>query len=218
MPVLGALGINVIQLCPQNNALIDEPYVDMLREEFKGIEIRLHANIQVENRKCLMDIVDFEPGSNYWTRLRDVCKHANSLSYSAHAGFRNGKSMADALSKQEALIDFLGIPVAMEGHYPTRGDRFLASSWHEWEMMLNSGLPFAVDLSHAAIIANLKGGRNFDLLKEMISNKNCLEVHISGNNEIADQHTPLTGYEWWWPLMLFRNPGAHIFYEGVFRI
>lgn len=215
---LGHIASPLLQICPQNLGVIDELTLDQINEAHPEANIRLHANIHLLPMRMLKDVVNFNPADPYWIRLKELTQYGAMSVYSAHAGLREDHDMTFVIEQQARLMDFLRIPVALEGHYPTRENRYLASDWAEWEMMFNSGLPYVVDLSHAAIIANLCRQRNDTLLIAMLSHANCLEVHISGNDERADQHTPLHGHEWWWSLMTHIHSEASIFYEGVFRV
>lgn len=217
VPVLGTLGMSVIQLCPQNRAYIDEGIIDGLKEHFPGREIRFHANVQMESKKCILDIIDFDPGRLYWQRMRSMIQYAGCSVYSAHAGLRRKGTMNQLLKKQAAMMDFLGVPVALEGHYPAKRNPYLASTWQEWQMMYESGLPYVVDLSHAQIIAHYFKDQAHDLLLAMIESDRCLEVHVSGNDGVSDQHRPMQGDEWWLPFMNRLHPNTSIFYEGIFR-
>ena len=217
LPCLGHITTPILQICPQNRGVLDEITLDQMSDAHPQASIRLHANIHLLTLRMLKDVVDFDRSHPYWIKLKELVQHGAMTAYSAHAGLRAEHSMTFLLSQQARLMEFLGIPVALEGHYPTQNNRYLASDWREWEMMYNSGLPYVVDLSHAAIIANLGGERNDGLLIAMLSNTNCLEVHVSGNDGRVDQHTPLNGHEWWWPLMKHIHSEANIFYEGVFR-
>lgn len=215
---IGNIGIPVIQICPQNKTRVNEALIDRLYESYPGHEILFHANIHIMDLRVLKDVADFEETDPYWVRFKQLAHHADIRHYSAHAGFRKHGTMQDTIDKQRRMIDFLGIPVALEGHYPVSKNRFLASDWAEWEMMLNSGLPFVVDLSHAAIIAHLKRLRNDDLVQEMLSSPNCIEIHLSGNDGKSDQHRALDGHEWWWRMLDGRNIESYIFYEGFFNL
>ncbi len=217
IPLLGQVTSPTLQICPQNTGMLNEGVLDTISANYPSVDIRLHANVQMLPLRILMDIVNFDRTHPYWVRLRELIKHVEMKVYSAHAGLRGQYDMDFVLQQQSRLMDFLGIPVALEGHYPTRDNRYLASDWSEWAQIYQSGLPFVVDLSHAAIIAHLKRHREDGLLIDMLKDPNCLEVHISGNDGRADQHTSLHGHEWWWPLMQHIHSDAEIFYEGVFR-
>lgn len=217
VPVLGTIGLGVIQLCPQNRAHIDEATIDELRDHFPDKEIRFHANVQMEETKCIVDVIDFDPGRLYWKRMKDMIRYAGCKAYSAHAGLRKNGTMNQLIDKHKSMMDFLDIPVAIEGHYPAKRNPYLASTWMEWIMMYESGLPFVVDLSHAQIIAHYYKDEALDLMQAMVSSERCLEVHVSGNDSVSDQHRPMRGDEWWLPLLQNLHAGTEIFYEGIFR-
>lgn len=218
VPFLGNIGIPVIQICPQNRTRVNEAIIDKIAQDYPGHEIAFHANIHVLGLRAIKDIIDFSEDDPYWIRFKELANYAQIKNYSAHVGFRKYGSMIDVFDKQKRMMDFLEIDVAIEGHYPVSNNRFLASDWTEWEMMLNSGLPFVVDVSHAAIIANLGGLRNDNLVQAMLSSKNCMEIHLSGNDGVSDQHRELDGNEWWWPMLPEKNSESRVFYEGFFDV
>jgi hypothetical protein len=215
---LGHITTPTLQICPQNTGVIDEATLDAVMRSHPESSIRFHANVQMLPQRLLQDVVDFDTCHPYWKRMKVLTQYAELPVYSAHAGLRRDRDMRYVLDQQARLMDFLGIPVALEGHYPTRDNHYLASDWAEWDMMYQSGLPYVVDLSHAAIIANLKHQREDALLINMLSHPSCLEVHLSGNDGRADQHTAMHGHEWWWPLLKYTHSQAEGFYEGVFRL
>ncbi|MGC9128977.1 MAG: hypothetical protein ACP5GA_09655, partial [Acidithiobacillus sp.] len=90
----------------------------------------------------------------------------------------------------------------------------LLSTWQEYRALLDSGVKFALDMSHINILAHRSGERNEGLLREMLASSACVEVHISGNAGDADTHGQLATAPWWWPLMDSVNPSAVVFTEG----
>lgn len=215
IPVLGELRLDEAQICPQNHGWLTADRVMALREAFPSVLFRLHANVQVLDRRVVQDIADFDPGAPYWRALKVVNDALGSPVYTAHAGQRKVCSMLGLIDKVRALEDFLEAPVGVEGHYTARGNPFLMSSWEEWGRVLESGVRFVVDVSHAAIIAHWTRCPAGSLVREMLSSDRCLEVHLSGNNGVADQHRDVSGKEWWWSLLHAANDKAVFFYEGA---
>ncbi len=214
-PVLGTLSCVDAQLCPQNHGRLTAERVTALRAANPGIAFRLHANVQVLDRRVLQDVADFDPAEPYWQALKAVNDALGAPAYTAHAGLRKTCSMAQMIDKVRALEDFLEAPVGVEGHYPAKGNPFLMNRWEEWGQVLQSGIRFVVDVSHAAIIAHWTRCPAGSLVREMLSAEQCLEVHLSGNNGIADQHRDVSGAEWWWPLLDSAHDKAVFFYEGA---
>lgn len=214
-PVLGTLRSEEAQLCPQNHGRLTPERVMALRDAFPGVSFRLHANVQVLDRRVVQDVADFDPDAPYWRALKEVNDALGAPVYTAHAGLRKSCSMLQLIEKVRALQDFLQAPVGVEGHYPAKGNPYLMNSWAEWDQVLRSDVPFVVDVSHAAIIAHWTRCAAGSLVREMLSSDRCLEVHLSGNNGVADQHRDVTGAEWWWPLLSSANDKAVFFYEGA---
>ncbi len=214
VPVLGQIGVACAQICPQNSGVMTVARANALRESFPNVEFRLHANVRVLTERMIMDVADFDAEHPYWKALREVHLALGAKLYTAHAGMRASDTMEGMLDKVQHMADFFGCPVAVEGHYPARRNPFLMSSWKEWEQAYLSGVPLVVDVSHAAIVAHVSRRRQDGLLEEMLASKQCLEVHLSGNNGLADQHRTMSGQEWWWPLLDSSNESSDFFYEG----
>ena len=94
------------------------------------------------------------------------------------------------------------MPVLVEGMYPTRdgSEEYLMSTWQEYIDVMNSGLCYAIDLSHLHIVANREGQRP-DWVYQLITHSNCKEVHVSHNNGRSDAHRPISERIWddlWW--------------------
>jgi len=106
--------------------------------------------------------------------------------------------------------------VGIEGHYPTKHDIWLLSTWAEYRVMLESGVHYALDLSHLHIVATGSGYVEWNLLRELLASPKCLEVHVSANDGSADQHHALdvNAVPWWWPLLAYVHANTVIFSEG----
>lgn len=215
VPFIGTLDARSAQICPQNRGVLTVARAHSMREALPSNEFRLHANVRVLQERMIVDVADFDAGAAYWMALREVHHALGATKYTAHAGMRKSDNLQGMMEKAKRLADFLGCPVAVEGHYPARKDPFLMSTWSEWETAFRAGVPVVVDVSHAAIIANITRCRRDDLVKEMMASPLCLEVHLSGNDGFKDQHRALSGDEWWWPLLEHVNPAADLFYEGA---
>lgn len=218
IPVAGLVDTRHVQLCPQNFGILDVEMIECLRSLAPNMQFRLHANVRVLASRHILDVIDFAPNEHpYWNVLKAAHRATGAPVYSAHAGHKAGGSMAHLIDQAKRFSDFMGCPVAVEGHYPSRNETFLMSSWDEWERVLRADIPFVVDVSHAQIVAHLSRCRNDDLVREMLASPNCLEIHLSGNDGRSDRHCAMTGDEWWWPLLDTANPKATWFYEGIVK-
>lgn len=213
-PLLGTLGLAHTQLCPQNRGILDEELAAGLTQAFPRTQFRLHANVRVLPNRYVEDWSAFNDKSVYWQALARVSRVLHAPAYSAHAGLRKEASMATLFDNVRRAQDLFECTVGIEGHYPTKGDVYLVSSWEEYRAVLESNLAYAVDLSHLHIVA--KQSRVFDkeLVKDMLASPNCIEVHVSGNDGSKDEHRMLSTAPWWWELLASANPNAVFFSEG----
>lgn len=212
--LLGKLSSARVQICPQNHGTFDVDIAQEVRRLLPHIEWRLHANVRVDRLYRRVDIADLPQQRHYFEALAAVSKELNAPAYSAHAGRRDRASLADVLLNARQLADLFGVPVAIEGHYPTVDDHWLIDSWDEYRMLFESGIPYALDLSHLHILARQTGRYETALVQEMLNCERCLEVHVSSNNGHADQHKPMTEAPWWFPLLKDLHANAVIFSEG----
>lgn len=213
-PLLGTLALRDTQLCPQNRGILDEATIDAMRSEFPATRLRLHANVRVEPKRQIIDLCQFDAASPYWQRMAELSRYAGAAAYSAHAGQRRYATLAETIENTRRAADLFDCPVALEGHYPTKNDLFLVSSWDEYRTVFDSGVPMAVDLSHLHIVATKE--RRFDLgfVRELLASPNTIECHISANDGGRDAHQPLDAAPWWWPCLDALNPACVIFSEG----
>jgi hypothetical protein len=82
---------------------------------------------------------------------------------------------------------------------------------------LESGVPYAIDLSHLHILACHSGVRDDALVRDMLACERCIEVHVSANDGRGDWHQICQRPPWWWPLLRHINPKAVVFSEGNHR-
>lgn len=216
-PVLGALGTSRLQLCPQNRGQLDIGMAEQLRTQYPAIEWRLHANVRIWDRACIVDLCDWPIAKDWFRDLAKVSAAFNAPVYTAHAGKREGSSVAAVIRHVQEVEQLLGIPVGIEGHYPTKRDTWLFSSWEEYRLMLDAGVHYALDLSHLHIVATHSGRIESGLVREMLASPQCLEVHVSGNDGHGDQHRALEETPWWLPLLAEVHTDAVIFSEGRHR-
>lgn len=213
-PLLGQLSTTHLQLCPQNRGRVDRAMADDLRWHYPGIRFRLHANVQLGEKLLRVDWCDWETQRSWFETCAEVSAALGAPAYTAHAG-RRGKATVEQVLRCVRLAeqDF-GIPVGIEGHYPTPRDTWLISTWEEYRQMLESGVHYALDLSHLNILAVQSGRIEWDLIRDLLASDQCLEIHVSENDGTGDQHLPMTTVPWWFSLLEHAHPDVVIFSEG----
>lgn len=213
-PVLGGLSTDHVQICPQNHGVFTVETAQEVRRALPAIHWRLHANVRVRGIHRWADICDWPQERDYFRELARVSQALNAPAYTSHAGRRQAASLQEIFRFTRELEDLFGVPVGVEGHYPTRGDYWALSSWREYRALLESGVRYALDLSHLHILAITTNTWERNLVLEMLACERCLEVHVSGNNGHADQHRQLTEEPWWFQLLAYVHPNATVFSEG----
>lgn len=215
-PVIGALCADHIQVCPQNFGQVDEAEAEALREAFPGSQLRLHANARVLPHHVLFDASTVRDHSlPYFRALADRSHRLGASVLSIHAGNAENASLSQMFDNVRALQDgvFGDIRLAIEGLYPHDKRPQLLGTWAEYETLLRSELPFALDLSHLNIVCRHEGER-IDLVRDLLASDRCLEVHTSGNDGRRDEHALLTGPPWWLPLLEGMGRNAIAFSES----
>lgn len=220
--VLGRISIDEVQICPQHAGLISEKSIDQLMEAWPNTRFRLHATPQIAGNKG-RPIVDAANAAKHWDVMERMAGHSkrlNAPAYSIHAGRRANATLDEALDTTRRLADLFECRVGIEPLYPTGSDMWLLSSWREHEQLLNSGVDYALDLSHLQIVAHRSRERQDDLVRAMLSSPNCIEVHLSYNDGRADAHLPLDPRKtpWWLDMLDDIHADASIFYEGVLHM
>lgn len=219
-PLFGVLAHEHVQLCPQHANFLSETVINDLINLYPDIQFRLHSDVRLKNKQgYTIDLIDFDKESLwYFETLAQFSKQMNAPLYSLHAGERDEKTLDELFDKAHALNEVFDCPVAIEGHYPFKNDKYLLSNWKEYEQLHLSNLPFALDLSHLNIVA-FREGWDYDLTQEMLSSPQCKEIHLSFNDGIMDshylsqeQHTKI--WNNWQPMVEKANKEAVIFSEG----
>lgn len=213
-PLLGQLSTAHLQLCPQNRGRVDMHLAAAFRKSHPEVAFRLHANVQVEEKPRIVDLCDWPVEKGWFAEAAKVSAALCAPAYTAHAGKRERATVAEVLNHVREVEQLFGIPVGIEGHYPTPRNTWLISSWEEYRQLLESGVRYALDLSHLNILAVRSGRIEWSLVREMLANPCCLEVHVSSNDGSADQHLPLDTSPWWFPLLADVHEQAVIFSEG----
>ena len=214
-PFLGPISLAHAQICPQNPGKLTVDDAETLRLTFPATQFRLHANAQVAGWSSQADASTFGEHEGYFHTLSRVSEALGARAYTWHAGRRKHADLNMVLWRTRALADEWGIDVGIEGLYPTPDDRYLLSTWDEYEMLLRSKVKFALDLSHLNILAHRHGRENKSwLVQELLQSDACIEIHFSGNDGDADTHGQLASEPWWWEFLDRANPDAVIFSEG----
>lgn len=214
-PFLGKIVTNHVQLCPQNAGFNTLESIVELADQHQDTQFRLHADVKVKGRFTKADLCWYttEHISN-WRCIAEVSNTIKAPCYSLHAGERKGCDLNTLFDKYQQLQELFDCPVAIEGHYPAQNDMWLLSNWEEHEQLLKrDDIFYVIDLSHLNIIGT-RHGWDDELVKLLISNKRCLEVHVSFNTGHADSHQPIQKEPDWWKFMQYKNPEAEVFYEG----
>lgn len=216
----GLLRVDHVQLVPQGADVLDEDLTEVLVKTWPSTTFRLHANVRVLPRRRLADLCTYERDLDWFSAAARVHRILGARAYSAHAGLRRDATLPELFDNARRCADLFGCRVAIEGQYPVVGEepyRFLVSSWPEYRLLLESGVPYALDLSHLNIVARHYGRRDEALIAEMLANPACLEVHISDNDGCGDWHQVVREEPWWWSLLHYIHPDAVIFSEGNHR-
>ena len=199
----GPTSMDYLQLCPQTPSVMTETLLEELQAEFPHTRFQLHANVRVQPGLLIFDASSYSASTHwYFERLAELSKFLNAPAYSLHSGRRKNCSMNQLFRNVEAIQTLFEMPVVLEGMYPTQNDHqvWLVSSWKEYQMVMSSGLFYAIDLSHLNIVASTEGERP-EQVYELIRHPNCLEVHLSHNNGKHDRHRPINDTIWnnlWW--------------------
>ncbi len=216
-PCFGRLSVEHVQLVPQSMGQLDEPLADALRSAYPDTRFRLHANVRVLPRHVFADLSGFGQHAEWFGQAARISRRLNAPAYTAHAGRRGQASLNAVLKNARRCADLFGCPVGIEGHYPTPGDTWLLSSWDEYRTLFDSGVPYALDLSHLHIVATHSGRREDTLVAEMLASDRCLEIHVSDNDGRADRHAVCVEPPWWFALLRHAHGEAVIFSEGNHR-
>lgn len=213
-PDLG--GVNHVQLCPQNFGTLDA-VMDDLKAISPETIYRLHANVRVEGHDRHFDAsTQGDAHDAYFRRLGEISRSFGAAAYTLHAGEREGRPVTELVGRIKRIEDLMGIRVGVEGHYPEKNDKWWLSSWEEYRWLHESGLDFALDLSHLHIVATKERCADVGLVREMLTSEHCIEVHLSGNDGISDSHVRLADCPtyWWHAHLDAINEQAIVFYEG----
>jgi hypothetical protein len=100
-----------------------------LRLNHPEIEWRLHANVQIDGQARIVDLCDWRDELYWFAQVARLSNVLAAPAYTAHAGRRGQASLTDVLRYTLEAEQLFGIPVGIEGHYPTKHDIWLLSTW-----------------------------------------------------------------------------------------
>ena len=216
-PLLGHLHTDHLQLVPQNRGQLTPEFAQSIAAAHPNTQFRLHANTHVTERRVFADLSGWTVYREFFSAAATVSKALKALAYSAHAGARAQATCIEVLDYARRASDLFGCPVAVEGHYPTpkENGKWLFSTWEEYRMLFDSGVPYALDLSHLNIVAHQSGTNEMQLVNEMLACERCIEVHLSDNDGNGDHHRVSgSAKPWWWSLTDSIHESAVVFTEG----
>lgn len=211
---------HTVQICPQSRQILDDDVIIGLQQDWPGLRWRLHANPRLwAQRPMFYDASTV--AAHFDDCFRPLAEKSQALgadAYTLHAGREEYASRDQLLANVARLEDLFGCPVAIEGMYPSRRDRFHVADSAGYRWLLESGAPMAIDVSHLHIVRAAEGGLDPGLLDALLGSEQCIEVHLSHNNGRADQHRPLPPEPpWWWPAVqraCERRPELMVFCES----
>jgi len=216
-PLFGVLSTAHVQLVPQNFGMLTEPLAEQLMAAFVQVRFRLHANVRVLPEHRIADLSGYQVHADWFERAARISRRLAAPAYTAHAGLRSESTLPAMLDNARRCADLFGCPVGVEGLYPAPSDPWLVSSWAEYRQLFESGVPYALDLSHLNILAVCSGVRDDALVREMLACQRCIEVHVSANDGRGDWHQVCEQVPWWHPLLASIHPQAVVFSEGNHR-
>lgn len=214
-PLWGRLSARHVQIVPQTRTTLDEEWIEALVARYPDTQFRLHANVRLQAFGRIVDLSDYPQERAWFERAAQLSRLLRAPAYSAHSGRRAQASLAQIFDAARALSELFECPVAIEGQYPTRDGAWLIDSWEEYRALLESGVPYALDLSHIKILAHRSRRLEHSLLQDLLQSPQCIEVHVSDNDGLHDSHAMCAlPAPWWIEFLPYANENAIIFSEG----
>ena len=198
----GLVRMEHVQLCPQASDFVDEICIQKLQKKYPKTKFRLHANVRIDRVLRILDASKYSKQNKwYYQRLAELSEQLSASGYSLHSGYRKNASLEKMKNNVLEIQSFFSCDVMVEGMYPNERKDLLIKNWEEYEWLLNSGLLYAVDLSHLNIVKKRLDTVDLGLVYDLLSHPNCREVHLSHNHGNNDSHRQLKSkfYEdsWW---------------------
>lgn len=215
--LLGPILIEEVQLCPQHAGAIDQALVEDLMGEYPDTRFRLHASPKLSGHaRDIVYVSNWIENRPYVDEAFRLGALMGSHGHTIHAGERSDCDIDTMIDRLDGMQQMTGMPVGVEGLYPSRRDQWLMSTWQEHARVAERGCLYALDLSHLNIVARVHG-RQDALVRDLLASPQCIEVHVSGNDGRADSHKPLQAGDspWWMEILTQAESNAVIFYEGV---
>ena len=206
-----------VQLCPQNHGLLTAELLGEVKALSPSSLFRFHANARVDDRVRFAEAsMPWETSGCYFETLAKLNQGLDRQPYSLHAGERANGTLEEMADNVRRIRDVMEVRVAVEGLYPAADRKYLVDCWDEYAWLLESGLDFALDLSHLNIVAHRSRKIIESLTRELLSSEHCIEVHLSANDGYGDLHARFDpNHRVWWHAMLDSvHPDAVAFYEG----
>ena len=216
-PLFGTLVADHVQLVPQSMGQLTEETAAAIAARYPNTRFRLHANVRVTRQHAFADLANLRAQQSWFDQAARVSKRLAAAAYTAHAGRRRDATLQTMLDNTRRVAELFDCPVGVEGQYPTKGNEWLVASWSEYQQLFESGVPYAVDLSHLNILATQSRRLEQTLVAEMLACERCLEVHVSANDGRRDSHQICEQPPWWFALLAHIHPSAVIFSEGNHR-
>ena len=221
----GALSLAHVQICPQHPFALSEGLLDTIAGHLPASRLRLHATVPVMRRHFTGEHAWWSEDSRaYWERVAQLSRHIRAPAYTFHAGTRAGHTFGEMLDQARRFEQLFECPVGIEGLYPDpfRKHDWLVDSWEEYRQLMESGVCYALDLSHLNILARVSRRIDAALVKDLLAHPHCIEVHVSDNDGLSDRHQMLRPGApealWWMDLLAhaaLNNPQAAVFSESA---
>lgn len=212
-PELGELNTEHLQLCPQNFGVLTVDLAQDISRKYSS-KLRLHANVRVLPKMIFADLSSFKENQEWFLQAAKVSQALNAPAYTLHAGNRSEATLNEIFDYVKEVEDLFMCDVGIEGLYPTKGNKYLVSTWDEYSRLLSSGVKYALDLSHLNILSSQTNVLEINLVKELLSSDKCIEIHLSSNDGVGDTHQKLDNQPWWFKLLGEVGQNAVLFSEG----
>ena len=198
----GPVHMDHVQLCPQASDFVDESCIDFLHQHYPQTQFRLHANVRIDATLRILDASRYSNANRwYYERLAELSLLLKANGYSLHAGYRQDASLQQMKANVIDIQTFFPCDVIVEGMYPDKRKDWLISTWVEYRWLMESGLFYAIDLSHLNILQKRLKQIDLGLMRALLLHPNCKEIHLSHNYGNQDSHLQLKPKAYkqsWW--------------------